>query len=87
MSVRLEPGLLMGVMAELETDGVVVDQRKPDVIRVAPAPLYNNYTEVWDFVKIFKAACEKVKSGKAPNGNASVSVEVGKDAKGWSQIE
>ena len=87
LSVRLDPGLLEGVMAELESAGVVVDERKPDVIRVAPAPLYNTYIEVWEFVQIFKAACTKVKSGEAPNGTRSVIVEIGGKARGWSQVE
>jgi len=34
--------------------GVVCDWRKPDVIRVAPHPLFNRYTEVYDFVKLLK---------------------------------
>ena len=32
--------------------GVVPDFRKPDVIRLAPSPLYNTFTEVWDAVQI-----------------------------------
>jgi len=34
--------------------GVVCDWRKPDVIRVAPHPLFNRYTEVYDFVKLLE---------------------------------
>ena len=60
LSLQLSPGLLEGVMKTLEEAGVVVDERKPDVIRVAPAPLYNTYTEIWEFVRIFKDACLKV---------------------------
>ena len=50
LSVRLRPGLLEGVMERLEAEGVVVDERRPDVIRVAPAPLYNTFGDVWRFV-------------------------------------
>ena len=57
LSVKLGPGMLDDVLAGLEDAGVVVDERKPDVIRVAPAPLYNSYADVWDFVQIFQRLC------------------------------
>ncbi|KAJ5172606.1 hypothetical protein N7492_005199 [Penicillium capsulatum] len=59
LSLRLNPGLLDHVLHHLEENGVVVDERKPDVIRVAPAPLYNTYTEVWEFCQIFLKACQE----------------------------
>lgn len=34
--------------------GIIADWREPDVIRVAPTPLYNNFTEVWNFVRILE---------------------------------
>ena len=34
--------------------GVVCDWRKPNVIRIAPHPLFNRYTEVYDFVKLLE---------------------------------
>lgn len=63
LSLRLKPGLLVGVMKYLEDSGVVVDERKPDVIRVAPAPLYNSFCDVWDFVHVFKEACKATQKG------------------------
>jgi kynureninase len=36
----------------LEASGVICDFREPDVIRVAPVPLYNSFLEVWRFARI-----------------------------------
>lgn len=58
LSIRLEPGMLDTVLECLDEDGVVIDERKPDVIRVAPAPLYNNFNDVYQFCRIFRRACE-----------------------------
>lgn len=59
LSIRLMPGLLDSVLAHLEHNGAIVDERKPDVIRVAPTPLYNTYTDVWRFFRVFKEALMK----------------------------
>ena len=58
LSIRLEPGLLETVLECLEEDGVIIDERKPDVIRIAPAPLYNSFVDVYNFCRIFRRACE-----------------------------
>jgi kynureninase len=34
----------------LNTNGIVVDWREPDVIRAAPTPLYNSHADCLDFV-------------------------------------
>ncbi|KAI2787559.1 Kynureninase 1 [Penicillium oxalicum] len=65
LSLRLRPGLLDKVLSYLEEHGVVIDERKPDVIRVAPAPLYNTYTDVWEFCQIFFAACREAVKASA----------------------
>jgi kynureninase len=86
LSVQLNPGLLEAVLLSLEERGVVVDERKPDVIRVAPAPLYNTFEDVEAFVRIFGEAClEAAEEGK--KGGRSVMVEGGREDKGWSEIK
>lgn len=37
------------VHAKLTDNGVIVDWREPDVIRAAPVPLYNSFTDVYEF--------------------------------------
>ena len=44
------------VFERLEASGVACDWREPDVIRVAPVPLYNRYAEVHRFVEILRGA-------------------------------
>jgi kynureninase len=39
---------------QLTDAGIVVDWREPDVIRVAPTPLYNTFEEVYRFYEILK---------------------------------
>eukprot|EP00930_Biecheleria_cincta_P084591 TRINITY_DN7403_c0_g1_i2.p1 TRINITY_DN7403_c0_g1~~TRINITY_DN7403_c0_g1_i2.p1 ORF type:complete len:518 (+),score=85.48 TRINITY_DN7403_c0_g1_i2:69-1556(+) len=45
-----------GTFQGLEKRGVVVDYRKPNVIRVAPAPLYNTFSDVHRFSEAFSEA-------------------------------
>jgi kynureninase len=44
------------VFTALTRAGVVADWREPNVIRVAPVPLYNTFQEVYTFAQIFKKA-------------------------------
>ncbi len=41
---------------KISDKGVIADWREPDVIRIAPAPLYNNFSDVFNFVQILKEA-------------------------------
>ena len=34
--------------------GIIADWREPDVIRIAPVPLYNTFEEVYRFVELFR---------------------------------
>ncbi|RBR13992.1 uncharacterized protein FIESC28_07958 [Fusarium coffeatum] len=56
VSLLLSDGLLDEVMSGLERRSVLVDERRPNVIRVAPAPLYNTFLDCWKFVNAFKEA-------------------------------
>jgi len=47
---------LDAVFHRLQTAGIVCDVRKPNVMRVAPAPLYNTAQDVLSFVVALKAA-------------------------------
>jgi kynureninase len=40
------------LFSKLKAAGVKCDFREPNVIRVAPTPLYNNFHEVWRFARI-----------------------------------
>ncbi len=36
----------------LTANGVMCDWREPNVIRIAPVPLYNTFVEAWEFVNL-----------------------------------
>ncbi|MEI9917186.1 MAG: kynureninase [Bacteroidota bacterium] len=42
------------VFTKLTKAGVIVDWREPNVVRIAPVPLYNTFEEVWKFAQVFK---------------------------------
>jgi kynureninase len=58
LSLRLRRGRAVGarVFADLLAAGVICDWREPDLIRVAPAPLYNSFLDVWQFCERLEAA-------------------------------
>lgn len=41
---------------KITAEGVIADWREPDVIRVAPVPLYNSYADVYKFAETLKIA-------------------------------
>ncbi|KAK4152858.1 pyridoxal phosphate-dependent transferase [Chaetomidium leptoderma] len=65
LSLMLKGGLLETVMRELEKRAVIVDERKPDVIRVAPAPLYNTFEDCVAFVGALAEALAVARREKA----------------------
>jgi kynureninase len=47
----LVPGDGKGSLQALIREGVMVDFREPNLLRVAPVPLYNTFHEVWTFAQ------------------------------------
>ena len=48
------------VFISLTKAGVIADWREPNVIRVAPVPLYNTFEDVYQFVEIFMRALRRL---------------------------
>ena len=55
VSLRVRTGA-KELLAALNRGGVVCDFREPDVVRIAPAPLYNTFHEIWQFARILDQA-------------------------------
>ena len=53
-------GVMPRVLKELGDRGVVGDSRKPDVIRIAPCPLYNSFEDVERSVRMLEEALKAV---------------------------
>ncbi len=52
LSIKIKDGKkIFNILTE---KGVIADWREPDVIRVAPVPLYNSYEDVFKFYQILK---------------------------------
>ncbi|MEP1097708.1 MAG: kynureninase [Cyclobacteriaceae bacterium] len=47
------------VFERIVEKGVILDWREPNVIRVAPVPLYNSFMDVYEFVEILKGAIQE----------------------------
>lgn len=48
------------VLKDLRNRGVICDFREPNIIRAAPAPLYNSFEDVFNFVSILKECVDGV---------------------------
>lgn len=56
LSLQITKGEGRMIFDEITKNGVIADWREPDVIRIAPVPLYNMYEDVFHFVGILKNA-------------------------------
>ncbi len=63
----------MRICEALRARGVVPDFRPPNVIRMAPIPLYNTYYEVWKVVQHMKAIIDKKEYEKCPKERKQIS--------------
>lgn len=52
LSIRVGKGR-KSLVAQLEAQGIVCDWREPDLVRAAPVPLYNSFSDVENFVEAF----------------------------------
>jgi kynureninase len=56
LSLRFEgPKDAEDVLAGLERRGVMCDVRRPNIIRVAPMPLYTSFLDVYGFVEALQS--------------------------------
>jgi kynureninase len=53
LSLRI-PNENKSIVDRFEKGGIIVDWREPDVMRVAPTPIYNSFKDVYRFVEILK---------------------------------
>lgn len=53
LSIRVK-GADKKLFEQLSRRGVIADWREPDVIRIAPVPLYNSFTDVFRFAEILQ---------------------------------
>ncbi|EME43351.1 hypothetical protein DOTSEDRAFT_72683 [Dothistroma septosporum NZE10] len=72
LSVLLREELMEEVSKSLEAAGIICDKRKPGCIRVAPAPLYNTFSDIQRFMETFEQA---LRSQVAPSAQASEGIE------------
>lgn len=56
LSIAVKAGEPRALHKALSAAGVVSDFREPNVVRVAPVPLYNSYHDCWRFANALRAA-------------------------------
>jgi len=60
LSILILDGSMQTVFDSLKARGVICDERKPDVIRLAPIPLYNSFEDCWRAATQLEAAFESL---------------------------
>jgi kynureninase len=62
LSLRVSGGPRRGrrIFDALADHGIVCDWREPDIIRIAPAPLYNRFVDIYELVEDLAAALKEI---------------------------
>lgn len=60
ISILFTPGLMEPVFNALQRQAIIGDERKPDVLRIAPTALYNTHVDVWVCVDAINRALEQL---------------------------
>ena len=55
LSLTFKKGDIDNIFDTLKAQGVVCDKRKPNIMRIAPTPLYNSFMDVFEFVSTLKS--------------------------------
>jgi kynureninase len=59
ISMKIKVELVDGIMADMEVAEIVVDIRKPNIMRVTPVALYNTYRDVYHFVSVLTRSIKR----------------------------
>ena len=54
LSLLFDDEVMEEIFTRLGRRGIVCDDRKPNIIRVSPTPLYNTFEEIWEFVMVLR---------------------------------
>lgn len=61
LSISFQNGIESEVVNKMMlASGVICDVRKPNVMRVAPTPLYNSFMDVFTFIQLLKTTLENL---------------------------
>ena len=71
--VAIEHEEALRISEALRSRGVVTDFRPPNIIRIAPIPLYNTYHEIWQVVQHTKEITEKKEYERYPKQRKAIS--------------
>jgi len=71
--VAVEHEEAMRISEALRVKGVISDFRPPNVIRIAPVPLYNTFHEVWQIVQHLKDIIDRKEYAKLPKRKKDIS--------------